>query len=112
MSAYLARMVSGGGYRSFRNLGKSMAKVFPRPMQEAARKAEQDRILAAISRQQREQTVPERPEFSGDASKAAADAAAVGFGDLSHLPQGSQPAPKAELQPVPHGQAPPPDKNN
>jgi 1-deoxy-D-xylulose-5-phosphate synthase len=41
MSAYLARMVSGGGYRSIRNLGKSMAKVFPRPMQEAARKAEE-----------------------------------------------------------------------
>jgi 1-deoxy-D-xylulose-5-phosphate synthase len=41
MSAYLARMVSGGGYRSIRNLGKSVAKVFPRPMQEAARKAEE-----------------------------------------------------------------------
>ncbi|MDE2488209.1 MAG: 1-deoxy-D-xylulose-5-phosphate synthase [Alphaproteobacteria bacterium] len=41
MSAYLARMVSGGGYRSFRNLGRSVAKVLPRPMQEAARKAEE-----------------------------------------------------------------------
>ncbi len=41
MSAYLARIVSGGGYRSFRNLGKAMTKVFPRPMQEAARKAEE-----------------------------------------------------------------------
>jgi 1-deoxy-D-xylulose-5-phosphate synthase len=41
MSAYLARMVSGGGYRSIRSLGKSVAKVFPRPMQEAARKAEE-----------------------------------------------------------------------
>jgi len=41
MSAYLARMVSGGSYRSIRNLGKSVAKVFPRPMQEAARKAEE-----------------------------------------------------------------------
>jgi 1-deoxy-D-xylulose-5-phosphate synthase len=41
MSAYLARMVSGGGYRSIRNLGKSVAKVFPKPMQEAARKAEE-----------------------------------------------------------------------
>src|SRR6476646_968290 len=41
MSAYLARMVSGSGYRSIRNLGKSVAKVFPRPMQEAARKAEE-----------------------------------------------------------------------
>jgi 1-deoxy-D-xylulose-5-phosphate synthase len=41
MSAYLARMVSGGGYRRVRNIGKSVAKVFPRPMQEAARKAEE-----------------------------------------------------------------------
>jgi 1-deoxy-D-xylulose-5-phosphate synthase len=41
MSAYLARMVSGGGYRSIRNLGKSVAKVLPRPMQVAARKAEE-----------------------------------------------------------------------
>jgi 1-deoxy-D-xylulose-5-phosphate synthase len=41
MSAYLARIVSGGGYRSFRNLGKAVSKVFPRPMQEAARKAEE-----------------------------------------------------------------------
>ena len=41
MSAYMARLVSGGGYRSIRNLGKSVAKVFPRPMREAARKAEE-----------------------------------------------------------------------
>ena len=41
MSAYLARIVSGGGYRSIRNLGKAVTKVFPRPMQEAARKAEE-----------------------------------------------------------------------
>jgi len=41
MSAYMARLVSGGGYRSIRNLGKSMAKVLPKPMQEAARKAEE-----------------------------------------------------------------------
>jgi 1-deoxy-D-xylulose-5-phosphate synthase len=41
MSAYMARLVSGSGYRSIRNLGKSMAKVFPKPMQEAARKAEE-----------------------------------------------------------------------
>jgi 1-deoxy-D-xylulose-5-phosphate synthase len=41
MSAYMARLVSGGGYRSIRNLGKSVAKVFPKPMQEAARKAEE-----------------------------------------------------------------------
>ncbi|WP_337187852.1 1-deoxy-D-xylulose-5-phosphate synthase [Phenylobacterium sp.] len=41
MSAYFARLVSGGGYQSLRNLGKSMAKAFPRPMREAARKAEE-----------------------------------------------------------------------
>jgi len=41
MSAYMARLVSGGGYRSIRSLGKSVAKVFPRPMREAARKAEE-----------------------------------------------------------------------
>jgi 1-deoxy-D-xylulose-5-phosphate synthase len=41
MSAYMARLVSGGGYQSLRRVGKSMAKVFPKPMQEAARKAEE-----------------------------------------------------------------------
>ena len=41
MSAYMARLVSGGGYQSLRNLGKSVAKAFPRPMREAARKAEE-----------------------------------------------------------------------
>ena len=41
MSAYMARLVSGGGYQSIRNLGKSVAKAFPRPMREAARKAEE-----------------------------------------------------------------------
>ncbi|MBT9470443.1 MAG: 1-deoxy-D-xylulose-5-phosphate synthase [Pseudomonadota bacterium] len=41
MSAYLARVVSGGGYQSLRNLGKSVAKVLPKPLQEAARKAEE-----------------------------------------------------------------------
>ena len=42
MSAYMARLVSGGGYRSIRNLGKAVSKVFPKPMQEAdARKAEE-----------------------------------------------------------------------
>src|SRR3954470_9271362 len=29
MSAYMARLVSGSGYRSIRSLGKSMAKAFP-----------------------------------------------------------------------------------
>ena len=41
MSAYMARLVSGGGYRSIRNIGKAVSKVFPKPMQEAARKAEE-----------------------------------------------------------------------
>jgi 1-deoxy-D-xylulose-5-phosphate synthase len=41
MSAYMARLVSGGGYQSIRNLGKAVTKVFPRPMREAARKAEE-----------------------------------------------------------------------
>jgi 1-deoxy-D-xylulose-5-phosphate synthase len=41
MSAYMARLVSGSGYRSIRNLGKSMAKAFPRPLQDAAKKAEE-----------------------------------------------------------------------
>jgi 1-deoxy-D-xylulose-5-phosphate synthase len=41
MSAYMARLVSGGGYRRVRSIGKSMAKAFPKPIQEAARKAEE-----------------------------------------------------------------------
>ncbi|MBR7619025.1 1-deoxy-D-xylulose-5-phosphate synthase [Phenylobacterium sp. 20VBR1] len=41
MSAYMARLVSGGGYQSLRHLGKSMARVLPKPLQEAARKAEE-----------------------------------------------------------------------
>ena len=41
MSAYFARLVSGGGYQSLRHLGKAMSKAFPKPLQEAARKAEE-----------------------------------------------------------------------
>src|SRR6201995_2615078 len=41
MSAYMARLVSGGGYQSLRRVGKSISKVLPKPMQEAARKAEE-----------------------------------------------------------------------
>jgi 1-deoxy-D-xylulose-5-phosphate synthase len=41
MSAYMARLVSGGGYRSIRRLGKSVAGALPRPLKEAARKAEE-----------------------------------------------------------------------
>ena len=41
MSAYLARQVSGGAYQSFRKLGRQVATALPRPLQEAARKAEE-----------------------------------------------------------------------
>ena len=41
MSAYMARLVSGGGYQSLRKLGKSVAGILPKPMQDAARKAEE-----------------------------------------------------------------------
>ncbi|HYD44449.1 MAG TPA: 1-deoxy-D-xylulose-5-phosphate synthase N-terminal domain-containing protein, partial [Phenylobacterium sp.] len=41
MSAYMARLVSGGGYRSIRKLGKQVAGALPRPLKEAARKAEE-----------------------------------------------------------------------
>ena len=41
MSAYLARVVSGSGYQSFRRIGKQVAGALPKPFQEAARKAEE-----------------------------------------------------------------------
>jgi 1-deoxy-D-xylulose-5-phosphate synthase len=41
MSAYMARLVSGGGYRQIRRIGRSVAGAFPRPFKEAARKAEE-----------------------------------------------------------------------
>src|SRR5436190_12808037 len=41
MSAYMARLVSGGGYRSIRSAAKAVSKAFPKPLQEAARKAEE-----------------------------------------------------------------------
>jgi 1-deoxy-D-xylulose-5-phosphate synthase len=41
MSAYLARQVSGGAYQSFRRIGRHMADVLPKPLKEAARKAEE-----------------------------------------------------------------------
>ena len=41
MSAYLARLVSGGVYQSLRKFGKTMVHVLPKPMREAARKAEE-----------------------------------------------------------------------
>src|SRR3954462_15617729 len=41
VSAYMARLVPGGGYQSLRHLGKAMSKAFPKPLQTAARKAEE-----------------------------------------------------------------------
>ncbi|MDP1737605.1 MAG: 1-deoxy-D-xylulose-5-phosphate synthase [Caulobacter sp.] len=41
MSAYLARVVSGSGYQSLRRIGKQVAGALPKPLQEAARKAEE-----------------------------------------------------------------------
>ena len=41
MSAYMARLVSGGGYRQIRRIGRSMAGALPKPLMEAARKAEE-----------------------------------------------------------------------
>eukprot|EP01035_Chromulina_nebulosa_P000447 gene446-biopygen363 len=41
MSAYLARMVSSGGYQSLRKLGKQVAGAFPKPVQKAIGKAEE-----------------------------------------------------------------------
>ncbi|MGZ3312564.1 MAG: 1-deoxy-D-xylulose-5-phosphate synthase [Caulobacteraceae bacterium] len=41
MSAYLARLVSGGLYQSVRRLGKAVTSILPGPMREAARKAEE-----------------------------------------------------------------------
>jgi 1-deoxy-D-xylulose-5-phosphate synthase len=40
MSAYLAREVSGGMYQSIRHLGRAVTSILPRPLKEAARKAE------------------------------------------------------------------------
>jgi 1-deoxy-D-xylulose-5-phosphate synthase len=41
MSAYLARQVSGGAYQSLRRIGRDIAGALPRPLKEAARKAEE-----------------------------------------------------------------------
>jgi len=41
MSAYMARLVSGGGYRSLRDLGKAMTGILPTPLRNAAKKAEE-----------------------------------------------------------------------
>ena len=41
MSTYFGKLVSGGAYRQLRKIGKSVAGAFPRPIKEAARKAEE-----------------------------------------------------------------------
>ncbi|MTH96114.1 1-deoxy-D-xylulose-5-phosphate synthase [Roseibium sp. RKSG952] len=41
MSAYLARLVSGKTYKTFRDAAKSIAKTLPRPLQEKAARAEE-----------------------------------------------------------------------
>ncbi len=41
MSAYLAREVSGGMYQSIRHLAKNVTSILPKPLKEAARKAEE-----------------------------------------------------------------------
>lgn len=41
MSAYLARLISGGAYRSVRDFAKEIAKLFPRSIEERARRAEE-----------------------------------------------------------------------
>jgi len=41
MSAYLARLISGSTYRSVRHLGKQIAKLFPKGIEESARRAEE-----------------------------------------------------------------------
>jgi 1-deoxy-D-xylulose-5-phosphate synthase len=41
MSAYLAKLVSTGAYRTLRKFGRTMAQVLPRQLKEAARKAEE-----------------------------------------------------------------------
>jgi len=41
MSAYLARQVSGGAYRSFRSFGRRLAGVLPKRLTEAVRKVEE-----------------------------------------------------------------------
>ncbi|MGB5948898.1 MAG: 1-deoxy-D-xylulose-5-phosphate synthase [Parvibaculum sp.] len=41
MSAYLARLISGSAYRSMRNLAKEIAQIFPKSIEERARRAEE-----------------------------------------------------------------------
>src|SRR5438105_5709886 len=41
MSAYLARLTSGGTYRSLRKMGKQLARYLPKPIYEKAQRAEE-----------------------------------------------------------------------
>src|SRR5262249_30187505 len=41
MSAYRSRLSSSRSYRSFRHIAKQMARAFPKPFEEAARRAEE-----------------------------------------------------------------------
>ncbi|WP_372056424.1 1-deoxy-D-xylulose-5-phosphate synthase [Tistrella mobilis] len=41
MSAYLSRLISSRSYRSLRDIAKQMARVFPKPLEQAARRAEE-----------------------------------------------------------------------
>ncbi len=41
MSAYLARLISGGTYRGFRHFAKHLAEKLPKPLEETARRAEE-----------------------------------------------------------------------
>lgn len=41
MSAYFARLLSGGAYRSMRHLAKQLAKLLPKRLEESARRAEE-----------------------------------------------------------------------
>jgi 1-deoxy-D-xylulose-5-phosphate synthase len=41
MSAYLSRLISSKSYRSLRDFAREMSKKFPRPIEEAARRAEE-----------------------------------------------------------------------
>ncbi len=41
MSAYMARLVSGGGYRGLRRMGRTMAKILPKSLQSSIKKAEE-----------------------------------------------------------------------
>jgi 1-deoxy-D-xylulose-5-phosphate synthase len=41
MSAYLSRLISSRSYRSFRHIAKQMASAFPKPFEQAAKRAEE-----------------------------------------------------------------------